>query len=182
MIAKKVCGALVAFAGLILMVPGAVPTRADDGCNILVEATKKEMTSPSHIYSTTTAAYLHGKTETGEVIYAGGPDGAIFVRILGKWKRSPVNAAAMLKQEEENRRAAKMTCHYLRAEAVNGETAAVYSVHTETEDAEVDSTIWISKSKGLPLKQELDMDMGGTMGKSHKSMRCEYTNVKPPQV
>ncbi len=44
------------------------------------------------------------------------------------------------------------TCQYLRDESVNGEAASVYKVHSESEVAKIAFTIWISKSKALPLR------------------------------
>jgi hypothetical protein len=44
----------------------------------------------------------------------------------------------------------------------------------------LDTTVWISKSKGLPLRADIDIDVGGSMGKSHKSIRFDYVNVHPP--
>ena len=40
--------------------------------------------------------------------------------------------------------------------------------------------MWISKATGLPLREEMDTDTGGVIGKSHRSMRYEYSDVKPP--
>jgi hypothetical protein len=34
----------------------------------------------------------------------------------------------------------------------------------------------------LPLRSEIDMDVGGSMGKSHRSSRYEYSNVQPPTM
>jgi hypothetical protein len=46
----------------------------------------------------------------------------------------------------------------------------------------MDVQVWISKSKGLPLRGELDVDVGGKLGKSHSSMCYEYGNVEPPRI
>jgi len=41
----------------------------------------------------------------------------------------------------------------------------VYTEHAETEDTTADTKIWISKSEGLILKQELALDpIGGALG------------------
>ena len=86
-----------------------------------------------------------------------------------------------MKQQEENERTVKaLSCRYLRDEAVNGEPAAVYVEHSEPEGATSDATTWVSKSRGLPLRLESDIDAGGKMGKSHRSIRFEYSNVQPP--
>jgi hypothetical protein len=74
----------------------------------------------------------------------------------------------------------KHSCRYVREEAVNGEATVVYAAHSESEYAKVDMTVWISKSKGLTVRQDVDMDVGGLMGKSHTSSRYDYTNVAPP--
>jgi outer membrane lipoprotein-sorting protein len=67
-----------------------------------------------------------------------------------------------------------LTCRYLRDEAVNGEAAAVYSQHIENEDTVSDGTVWISKSRGLPLRVETNVE--GTL----RSTRYEYGNVQVP--
>ena len=42
-----------------------------------------------------------------------------------------------------------------------------------------DGQMWISKSKGLPLRDEMDVDAGDGI-KHHHSTRYGYTNVQPP--
>jgi hypothetical protein len=152
----------------------------DGTCQLVSEVGRKVLTTPTHIYTTRTAAFqAGGKPTTSESIYAGG---AIFTNVNGHWTRSRITPQDILQQKKENQNESKMTCRYLREESVNGEAAAVYSTHRETENDKVDVQIWISKSKGLPLREELDVDVGGKMGKSHSSMRYEYGNVQPPQL
>ena len=86
----------------------------------------------------------------------------------------------MLEQEKENREHGKATCRYLREEVVGGEAAAVYSAHSENEDVKSDGQVWISKN-GLPLREELDIDIGDP-GKMHHSIRYEYSNVQVPPM
>ena len=69
---------------------------------------------------------------------------------------------------------------YLREEMVNGETRRGFMPnHSETEDIKSDATIWISKSRGLPLRAEGDYDTGDP-AKTHASIRYDYSNVRPP--
>jgi hypothetical protein len=75
-----------------------------------------------------------------------------------------------------------MTCGLVRDELVNGEASTLSSAHKQTPDVKNDSQIWISKSKGVPVKIEMDMDAGGADGDSHRSIRYEYTNVHAPAV
>jgi hypothetical protein len=65
---------------------------------------------------------------------------------------------------------------------VNGESAALYSTHEESTHGKTDSQNWVSKSKGLILRQEIDIDTGGATGKSHISSRYEYSNVQAPKL
>ena len=119
-----------------------------------------------------------GQARTYETIYVGG---YVYIKVAStsSWSRGPT-AQQVLKQEQENQQSSKQTCHYLRDESVNGERAAVYSMHAERSDQKSDGQVWISKTSGLPLRQELDLDSGGKSGKNHHSMRYEYKNVQPP--
>jgi hypothetical protein len=108
--------------------------------------------------------------------------GAIYITMKGKWEKSPMSAAAMRAQEEENWKTAKnVSCKYLRDESVNGQSAAVYSTHNENEDTKEDGQVWVSKSKGLLLRQEEDVEIGYG-DKRHHSIRYEYTNIQAPPV
>jgi hypothetical protein len=172
-----------ALAGLLLLTIGSTtPVRAaDDACKLFLDATKKVMVTPTHMYSTETAGFRNNKPENTETIYTGGLKGAIYVMVKGKWSRSKLTPEDMVKQKDESVRTGKNSCRYLRDESVNGEPAAVYTTHIETEGAKVDVTAWVSKSKGLPLREETDMDVGGgARGKSHRSTRFDYSNVHPP--
>ena len=91
-----------------------------------------------------------------------------------------MTAQDMIQQEQENRKTGTATCRYLREESVNGETAAVYSAHSENEDVKSEGQLWISK-KGLPLREELDTDVGDP-NKVHRSIRYEYGNVQAPPI
>jgi hypothetical protein len=117
-------------------------------------------------------------TIRNETIYAGG---SAYIKVSGKWSRSEWTLDRIMKQEQENRQQSKYTCRYLRDESINGEAAAVYSTHSERLHPQVksDGQMWISKSKGLPLRAEMDIDGGDGM-KHHHSTHYEYTNVQPP--
>jgi hypothetical protein len=94
---------------------------------------------------------------------------------------TPKLAASGETREQENRKNVKnASCRHVRDEIVNGEPAGVFSAHAETDDIKSDSLIWISKNKGLVLRQEEDLDAGGD--KSHVSARYEYSNVSAPNV
>jgi hypothetical protein len=164
----------------LLAFSAGVPVRAavPPSCKPVLEAMAKQRAMPSHMYQTESAAFRGNKTTTGESIYVGG---AIYVKTHDVWHRSPMSVADMAKQQAENEQNAQgVTCRYLRDETVNGEAAAVYAEHSTTDGDISDVTTWISKSRTLPLKLEMDIDVGGTAGKSHRSIRYEYGNVQPP--
>lgn len=149
----------------------ATPVAAQ-GCQAVDDAMNKIYTTPTHLYNT-----MDGKSKN-EIIYAGG---VIYDNLRGKWAKSGLTLQQLMKKEDENRRNSKTTCRYLRDESVNGEMSAVYSTHAERSDMGIksDGQVWISKTKGLLLRQEEDIDAGvGT--KNHHSTRYEYTNVQAP--
>jgi hypothetical protein len=151
---------------------------AADSCQPVFDAMSKVLVTPSHVFSTEGAGTRAGaKSRNSELIYFGG---AIYLKLNDKWIRSKMTAQQMLEQEKENRQHGKATCRYLREEVVGGEAAAVYSAHSENEDVKSDGQVWISK-KGLPLRQELDIDIGDP-SKMHHSVRYEYSNVQAPPV
>ena len=169
-------GALTALFACALVLPARADLPA--ACRPAIDAIKKQIVTPSHMYQTETAAFTGGKPLTSESIFAGG---VIYIQVHGAWRRSPMTTGEMLKQQEENERNLKApSCRYLRDEAVNGEPAAVYVEHSEPEGAISDATIWVSKSRGLPLRLEADTDAGGKMGKVHRAIRYDYGNVQPP--
>jgi outer membrane lipoprotein-sorting protein len=148
---------------------GVKPVAAQGGCQVVFEATNKVLDTPAHVYATMNVG---GTTQTLESIYA---SGVIYVKSGGKWGPSLISMQETKELEQKNIQTAKSTCRYLHDEPVNGEMAAVYSLHEETPTSKSDSQVWISKAKGLPLRSEVDLG-----DKMHLSTRYEYGNVKPP--
>jgi len=169
---------VLALSILSLLVMGqTVTARAADACQPVYNALAKIVTTPSHSYSTQTAPLVNGQQRKVETIYV---QGKTYMLARGKWMVSPATPNDVLQQELENEKQGKSTCEFVRNESVNGEAAAVYSMRRETEIANEDGLIWISKTSGLALKKEVDMEYGGKVGKMHLIARYEYSNVKPP--
>jgi hypothetical protein len=160
----------------VLLSSFTVSALAADSCLPVFDALTKLITTSSHSYTTSTAAN-GGKQRTGETIIS---QGKKYIRANGKWMDSRVTTKEVLEQERENEKNSKAMCQLIRSEAVNGEAAVVYSLHREPEGFKEDSRIWISKSSGMPLREDQDVDMGGEIGKLHNSGRFEYSNVQPP--
>ena len=142
-------------------------------CQPLLAAVEKQAKVPSHSHLTATRGAKSTSTET---IATGG---VIYVMIHGQWLHSPRTP-----QDLEKERAASLgkeaVCTWLRDEAVEGEAAAVYQIQGGPKE---ESTMWISKSHGLPLKVERDTELGvgnGPKVKTHLATRYEYDRVSVP--
>ena len=167
----------VTLSVLLLLVMGqAVRARAADSCQTVFDAIQKLVATPSHSYTTSTAA-KGGSPQTGETIMTRGKK---YIRANGKWMDSHVTTAEVLDQEKENENSGRSSCQFVRSESVNGDIASLYHIQRETGNFKEDSQIWISKSTGLPLREEQDVDYGGAIGKRHNSGRFEYGNIQPP--
>jgi hypothetical protein len=161
----------------LLVLGQAVTARAADACQPVFEAMTKIVTTSSHSYTTHTGGSNNGQLAESETIYVGGK---AYMRVRGKWMQSPATPQEVLDELKENRDKGKNTCQILRSELIGGEPVTVYSVHSETEDFKEDSQMWISKVSGKVLKEEQDVDLGGKIGKEHRSARFEYGNIHPP--
>lgn len=146
-------------------------------CKAPVDAATKEVTTPHHAYSTRMG--LPGKAPTtGEVIFTGS---ASYVLYKGAWKRLPTTTAEAVQQREDALRTTKFSgCRRLPDELVDGAPAMVYALHTTSDDRSSDVRVWIAKSSGLELREEVDLDPGGGEAKTHVSTRIDYTNVRAP--
>ena len=167
--------AISILAGLILASLTAPSAIAADSCGPVFDAITKLVTSASHSYS---AGVLYGKPISTETIYV---QGKTYLAVNGgKWMLSPATPNDVLQQEKKDEANGKATCQLLRSESVNSEPASVYSLRRETETLKETGQVWISKITGRELRQEVDVDYGGTVGKGHFKARYEYSNVKPP--
>ena len=156
---------------------GSSAAYAAESCQPVFDSLMKVTTTPSHSYMTHTAPFLRGgKPQSSETIYL---DGKMYFNVDGKWTKGDVNPEDVEK-EKEARAHSNATCQLVRTESVNGEVAAVYSLHSESPGHKEDEQVWISKNKGLLLRFEQDVDLGGKVGKEHRSARFEYGNVRPP--
>lgn len=144
------------------------------GCKTAMDAGLKTASTPHHGYTTTT---LGGKSQASEAIAVNDKN---YVLVQGRWRVSPMTVVDLAKQEKQNIDSAKVyTCRAVRDEAVNGQSATVYHVRTETDIIKSEGDVWIAKSAGLVVRVEEDIDEGDGM-KMHVSTRYDYSNVKAP--
>jgi hypothetical protein len=190
---KRVCAAMAvallligtadvrASATVVARIGTAVGARSfavsvvDPVCKVVLDANHKTLETANHVY--TDNLHGNGKKVTGEMITV---NGERYLLMNGKWMKSRMTVADTRAQEEENIKNAKvLSCKRTGDDTVGGEAATVYTEHTENEDTKSDGKIWISKSRGVILKEEIDLDSGDPI-KEHISLRYEYGNVKAP--
>jgi hypothetical protein len=159
-----------------------VATRAQTipaACRPLIDAQRKEITTPHHTYVTEGPQAPGGTTTTSELISSGG---ATYVLHRGQWKRSPMTPQDELAQLEENlTNTRQFSCQRVGEASVGGVPAVVYVSHNESEDLKADARIWIAAGTGLVLRTEEDLDTGNG-DKRHISIRYDYANVRAPAV
>ena len=164
---------------VLLCLAGAAPgMAADASCQPVLDALGKLRATPYHMAMTdsggATAALNGGKPEQSETISI---DDKLYLRIHGKWRVTDNPMRAAPDAEDKDQDARQMSCAYLH----DDDDDAVWAVHEQTEDDRSDGQVWIAKATGLVQRQETDQDAGGgAMGKSHLSVRLDYTDIQPP--
>jgi len=161
---------------LLLVMGQASIARAADTCQPVFDAIQKLVTTPSHSFTTSTTA-KGGTPQIAETIMV---QNKKYIRANGKWMDTRITTQEVLEQEKDNEKNGKSSCQLVRRESVNGESASVYHLQRETENFKEDSQIWISTARGVPLREEQDIDMGGSISKRHNSAYFEYRNIQPP--
>jgi hypothetical protein len=146
-------------------------------CTPVNDALNKVMMAPVHIYSSTKSG---DKVVTTETIYS---DDGIFTNSGGKWQKSAMRREQVAQQESEARKKGTNSCEFVKEESVDGETASIYSTRMSAGEQKTEGHIWISKSRGVPLRNEVDL-LSGPKGeiKRHYSVRYDYKNIAPPKM
>lgn len=175
---------LLIVAAAALTFYATIPLAAQSpSCTPILSPMLKLYDAPFHMYtvdSAATDARLHGgKPRVSELIFIGG---VTYVQARGTWVKSPLDIVAMRDEAKKHMDEEKATCVHIRDDAVNGEAAAVWKVHSETEDGATDSEAWISKSRNILLRSDTRLDVGGALGKSHMVATYVYSNVQAPGV
>jgi hypothetical protein len=151
----------------------AVPALAQADCKVFYDSSDKMMSVPHRLF--TTMGSPSGGEKTRESIFV---DGASYIQLDGKWEKSRMTAKDLHDVELENRKTNKnISCKIVRSEVIDGEAATVYMVHSETEDVKADATVWLSKTRGLVMREEINP---GT--EDHIAVRYEYSNVTAPTI
>ncbi|MGA9826760.1 MAG: hypothetical protein WBQ57_00250 [Rhodanobacteraceae bacterium] len=154
-------------------------TAADAGtnCQPVFDALQKMAVTPVHEYIHRTAAFMEAPSDS-EVVITGN---AMYLQISGKWRSIPYDSQQRAQEIRQSAATRHTVCTRLGDESVGAEAAAVYGTHDDQgEGSTVDGMLWVSKSRGLLLRQTIDMDVGGKHGKSHTDIHFDYANVHAP--
>jgi hypothetical protein len=171
--ASLLCRRLVVVLGLVAT--GLPAAGVDDPtCKIVVDAAAKMEEVPNHQYMTIARSGAGEKTTEGESIHIGETS---YVKTNGTWHISPLSPRQVAEQRKENIRDSKVfTCKYDRDDQVDGEPVAVYKTHQESDEVKADAEIWISKKRGLVLKEIVTEPEEN----QRITIRVDYSNVQKP--
>jgi hypothetical protein len=161
-------------AGLLLPAPPAAAGDAD--CKAVIDAVIKQAGVPVHQKVTIESAQAPGRKIESEVIRIGD---ALYMQMRGHWMKRPYDAAKAMADAQEAMRKSSHTCSLVRREAIDGQAADLYKVHTEGPEGVTDGEVWISAASGLPLRQRTEMSAQG-LSKSRHEVVFDYANVKAP--
>lgn len=147
--------------------------RADDGCDIPLDAAMKLNDMSYHI--TMTSSVKGGQKEVSEIITIGD---MTYVKIAGTWHQGPKEDLTIQDIEDAG---VGLTCSLLRSESVGGHLTDVWKVEDVSDPDEVKhQTVWIAKDTGLLTRMEIDVDEDGEPASSHTSAEIDYKDVAPP--
>lgn len=168
---RAVPSVFVLAAALLAGVLGVAPAAADDAsCKPILDALLAQARTPYRASSTFNGAAGGEEVYTTKAIYRGRG---------GHWTKIPATPEDRIAANHEVG-AAMTNCRLLRADTVDGQTATIYSGHSQTVTpaSTTEMQIWIGKANGLPLQVESDVSMFGK--KSHTSKHYSYGNVQAP--
>ena len=168
-------------AALALTLPAAPGVRAQDAsCKAVFGSIRLQAKTPNHQYFTISGAEPDSNAQTNELINTGS---ARFVLAFGKWQKDSESPSDVMKREEKNFKNSKTICRVLREEAVDGSPTTVFVEQSQTGPISSLGLIWIAKSSGLPVREEINTDAGtGPAGKRHLEIRIVYAGVQAPVI
>ena len=165
---------------LTLVVAHSASAAGTTACKALNEALLKLAQTPNHSYTEASGAIAGGRSRTTERIATAT---AVYIQLQGKWLKGSVTPQQELEMQQDALKDDDRngTCRYVRDEAVDGETSALYATHKQDDGGKSDTQIWISRKRGLPLRQVVHLSVGsGETGESQMTTKYVYENVRAP--
>jgi len=148
----------------------SIAARADD-CATVMSANFAQAKVP--YASTTTSSQPNQPLVRSELVVI---DTKMYFQVNGAWQSMPYSAQELIDRETEKAKKSKLkpTCQKVGAEIVNGEATTVYSADEDNGGQIIDSRVWISDSRSLPLKLEVHI------GSMTMTVTTRYDNIQPP--
>jgi hypothetical protein len=162
-------------AAALLLAHGAYAE--DASCKPVFDAITRLVKTPNHQYLTQSSPDPHEKAHSSEIIFTGMKT---YLHVDGQWQTSTTTPEQTLKRDEENRKNSNSSCRLVRDESVDGVSASLYTLHSESDVGKSDGQIWISKANSLPLRQTIDLMTDPASGKTHVETRFDYSRVEAP--
>ena len=162
---------LAANAVVLGMVAFVAKTQAEECSATLLSATVAQAKAP---YAATMVTTLPGAPATQSEIVTSADK--MYVRTNGKWASVPYSAQDMINLVTTLANKSKTSCKTIGPETMQGEAATVYQEQVVSDrNKVVDSKVWISDKRGMPLRVESNLGEGGTTVQSFR-----YDGVQPP--
>ena len=157
-------------AGLaVILAAGPRPALAD-ACGTVMDAMFAQAKLP---YAGSGDMIHPGKAPMHtEVVVTGGK---MYVQVMGRWQSMPFSAEETISTAKQKMAETRHVCRQAGTDAVNGEAATIYAEHADKAGA-VESRMWISDSRGLPLKVEVKVPSGGMT----QTLEYHYDNIQAP--
>lgn len=160
---------------LVLSAAGAAAASAEDAsCDPVVGAFARLAQTPNHQY---TEQRGRSGTERTESVTTGTMR---YLWTQGKWIGKPFSPAAEIMEEASRAKSESSTCRWVRDEAAEGIAASLYFVRTKADYGSSEAKLWIAKANGLPVREEIKLDLAKVPGKTHIEVRFVYAGVAPP--
>ncbi len=172
---KRTTPALRLLLGLAVPLSPSAAHADAAACQPVISALARLAQTPSHQFMSRNMAGTG--TSQSEVVITGN---TMWLLVGGRWQSMSYDAqkkiAEMKRKMAESSAAGKVSCARVRDEAVGGEAATLYTMRDDTSAGVVNSQLWISTTRGLPVRQVIDIPEV----KSHIESRIDYTNVQAP--
>ncbi len=162
--------------GVALCLSGR-PAEADEAaCRAVLDAVIKQATMPVRQKISIESAAAPGRVLQSEIIRT---TDKLYMQMQGQWMARPYDGQKAVADARQAMQKAEHTCTRVRSEAVDGQAAVLYSVHSKTASGGTESQIWISSTEGVPLRQHTEMLDHGAAKAQHE-VRFYYTDVHAP--
>lgn len=164
---------IVALLGL----SGGAADAGEAECKAVVDAMMKQAKTPMHQKVAVESSPQPGRKIQSETIQIGD---TFYMRMQqGQWIKRAHDAGKLIAETEEAMQKSSYNCSLVRREAIDGQAADLYKVHSESHQGASDAEIWVSVASGLPLRQHTLLTPPNGV-KMQLDVTYDYSNVKAP--